>query len=122
MRWKSNEMTANKQDDIVQTDFTDEAEEPVVRLLAQTLDAAHTLQGIVIGYVRKDGAATVRYTPMSTAMLSHLHRIFGLKVDREYMASMFPQQVAPMRPPSAIESRQRERQRNRKKSHRGDPS
>lgn len=121
-------MTSNKQDDIVQMGITDEVEEPVVRLLTQTLDAAHTLQGIVIGYVRKDGAATVRYTPMSTAMLSHLHRIFGLKVDREYMASMFPQQVAPMRPPSAIESRdkaklmERERQRNRKKSHRGDPS
>lgn len=60
----------------------------ITRLLTQVAADAGELQGLVIGYVRKDGGAAVRWTPMNTAMLSHLHRIFGLKVDREYMASM----------------------------------
>lgn len=85
-------------DDIVQTDITNEVEEPVVRLLQHMLDDAHTLQGLVVGYVRKDGNAAVRWTPMPAPMLSHLSRIFDLKVDREYMAGM-QQATAPTRAP-----------------------
>lgn len=79
-------------------DITEQVEEPVVRLLRQMLDDAHTLQGLVVGYVRTDGNAAVRWTPMPAPMLSHLSRIFDLKVDREYMAGM-QQATAPTRAP-----------------------
>lgn len=65
-----------------------QVEEPVVRLLRQMLDDAHTLQGLVVGYVRTDGNAAVRWTPMPAPMLSHLARIFELKVDRQYLDGM----------------------------------
>lgn len=79
-------------------DITDEVKEPVVRLLHQVMNDAHTLQGVVVGYVRNDGNAAVRWTPMPAPMLSHLSRIFDLKVDREYMAGM-QQATAPTRAP-----------------------
>lgn len=88
---------ATVKDDIVQADITHEVEQPVVRLLQQMLDDAHTLQGLVVGYVRKDGNAAVRWTPMPAPMLSHLARIFDLKINRQYLEGM-QSITAPTRP------------------------
>lgn len=97
-------MATDMSEEPVQTPAHTESSEAVLRLLTQMVEDAPNLQAIAVGYVRKDGAAAVRYTPMSTAMLSHLSRIFDLKIDREYMASMFPQ-ATPVRPPSIDKSR-----------------
>lgn len=61
------------------------------RLIDQIVAEAPNLQGLVLCFVRKDGNAGVRYTPMPTAMLSHLARILDLKIDREYTSSLFAQ-------------------------------
>jgi len=75
--------------------------EHVARLLAQITADVDNLSGLVVGFVRKDGNAAVRYTPMATAMLAHLSRIFDLKIDREYQTSMFPAATQGVRPPAA---------------------
>lgn len=89
----------------VQTSAPTEPADAIARLLTQIVEDVPNLQAVVVGYVRKDGAAAVRYTPMSTAMLSHLSRIFNLKIDREYMGSMFPQNSSPVRPPAIDRSK-----------------
>lgn len=72
----------------------------IERLLDQVAADVSNLQGVVVCFVRNDGNAGVRYTPMSTAMLSHLARILDLKIDREYTSSLFAQ--APVVRPPAV--------------------
>jgi hypothetical protein len=103
-------------------------DEPIAKLLAQITADAPQMQGLVIGYVRKDGNAAVRWTPMSTAMLSHLARILEIKIDRQYMDSMMPAPTQGVRPAPGNDSpkaaakasparrmAEREKSRNRKK-------
>jgi len=89
-------VTSEKQSEGLQTPTQPDH---VTRLLAQVTADAGELQSLMIGFVRKDGNAAVRWTPMAPAMLSHLSRIFDLKIDREYTAGMFPQSPI-VRPPS----------------------
>lgn len=56
------------------------------KLLAEMLamHAAGELQALVIGFVKKDGAAAVQSTPMSGVMMNHLSKLWERRVAREY--------------------------------------
>lgn len=56
------------------------------KLLAEmhAMHAAGELQALVIGFVKKGGAAAVQSTPMSGVMMNHLSKLWERRVAREY--------------------------------------
>jgi len=69
------------------------------QLLQQTLEMGDELQAVLVGFVKKDGNAAVRWTAMPPAMVGHMLRIANVKLDRQYAASMYvPATASPTAP------------------------
>lgn len=60
--------------------------EPVGDLLRQFLQRAERgeLTAVVIGFVTKEGAASVQSSPMTAITMNHIQRLLDRKVDRLY--------------------------------------
>lgn len=60
--------------------------DPVSKILREFTEQAERgeLAAIAIGFIRKDGGASVQSTPMAAATMNHLWRLFDRKVSRLY--------------------------------------
>lgn len=77
-----------------------ETERPRINRVLAHLDPilkmalAGELQGVMVGYMRVDGAATVSSSPMSPIMLNHMLKLFERRVNREYDRAVQGEQQA----------------------------